>query len=123
MEGSSELKEIHQQLINQTAQESTVGIAAISLWEISMLTKKGRIRLEKPLLIWINEALSLPGIELIPLTPEIAVENSQLPDEFHGDPADRLLIATARISGMVLLTRDEKILDYAKKEFLEAIAI
>ncbi len=65
----------------------------------------------------------MPSIELIPLTPEIAVENSQLPDEFHGDPADRLLIATARICGMTLLTRDEKILDYAKKELLQAIAV
>jgi PIN domain nuclease of toxin-antitoxin system len=123
MEGAPELGRAHQKIINQAAQHSLVGIAAISLWEISMLIKKGRIRLEKPLLTWIKESLAMPGIELKPLTPEIAVENSQLPDGFHGDPADRLIVSTARVHGLSLLTRDEKILEYVKQEYLDAIAV
>ncbi len=123
MEGAPELGLTHQKMINQAAQESLVGIAAISLWEMSMLTMKRRVRLEKPLLTWIKDALALPGIELKPLTPEIAVESSQLPDGFHGDPADRLIVATARVHGLSLLTRDEKILDYVKQEYLDAIAV
>ena len=123
MEGAPELKPVHQKMINQAAQHSLIGIAAISLWEMSMLAMKGRIRLEKPLLAWIQDSLSLPGIELKPLIPEIAVESSQLPDGFHGDPADRLIVSTARLHELTLLTRDEKILDYAKKEYLDAIAV
>jgi PIN domain nuclease of toxin-antitoxin system len=123
MEGAPELGLAHQKMINQAAQESLIGIAAISLWEISMLIMKGRIRLEKPLLTWIKDALALPGIELKPLTPEIAVESLQLPDRFYGDSADRLIVATARVHGLSLLTRDEKILDYVKQEYLDAIAV
>jgi len=88
-----------------------------------MLVQKGRIKLEIPLLAWVQKALALPGVELKPLTPEIAVESSQLPDGFHGDPADRLIVATARVHQLTLLTHDQKILGYAKKEYLSIISI
>lgn len=123
MEGGTELNHKQQKIINEAARHDTVGIAAISVWETAMLVEKGRIKLEKPLLIWVQEALALPGIELKPLTPEIAVESCQLPDSFHGDPADRLIVATARMHQLTLLTHDQKILNYAKKEYLSAISI
>jgi PIN domain nuclease of toxin-antitoxin system len=122
MEGSLELGHKQQKTINEAAQLGVVGIAAISVWEVAMLVEKKRIKLEKPLLAWVQEALALPGVELKPLTPEIAVESSQLPDGFHGDPADRLIVATARMHQLTLLTHDQKILDYAKKEYLSTIA-
>ncbi|HVV68636.1 MAG TPA: type II toxin-antitoxin system VapC family toxin [Gammaproteobacteria bacterium] len=121
MEGSKEINHKQRKMINEAAQQSVVGIAAISIWEAAMLVEKGRIKLEKPLLAWVQEALALPGVELKPLTPEIAVESSQLPGNFHGDPADRLIVATARMHQLTLLTQDKKILDYAKKEFLSAV--
>ncbi len=123
MGGSPELNSAQQEIINQATRESVVGIAAISVWETAMLVQKGRIQLEKPLLAWVQEALALPGIELKSLTPEIAVESSQLPDGFHGDPADRLIVATARIHQLTLLTSDRKILDYAKRGYLSVMAI
>jgi PIN domain nuclease of toxin-antitoxin system len=123
MEGSATLNRKQQKIIDNTAQHSVIGIAAISVCETAMLVEKGRIRLEKPLLAWVQEALALPGIELKPLTPEIAVESAQLPDGFHGDPADRLIVATARMHQLTLLTRDKKILDYAQKEYLSAISV
>ncbi|MGB6977060.1 MAG: type II toxin-antitoxin system VapC family toxin [Gammaproteobacteria bacterium] len=123
MEGSPGLNYRQQKTINEAARQSMVCIAAISVWEVAMLVKKGRIKLEKPLLAWVQEALALPGIELKPLTPEIAVESSQLPDGFHGDPADRLIVATARMHRLTLLTHDQKILDYAKKEYLSVIPV
>ncbi len=123
MEASVELNHKQQKIINEAALHSVVGIAAISVWEIAMLVEKGRIKLEKPLLAWVQESLALPGVDLKPLTPEIAVESSQLPDGFHGDPADRLIVATARMHQLTLLTRDHKILEYAKKEYLSAIAV
>ncbi len=123
MEGSTELKLRQQKIINEAAQQSTVNIAAISVWETAMLATKGRIKVEKSLLAWVQEALALPGIELKPLTPEIAVESSQLPGNFHGDAADRLIVATARLHQLTLLTRDQKILNYAKKGHISVIAI
>jgi PIN domain nuclease of toxin-antitoxin system len=122
LEGTADLSRKHQKIVNEAAQNSYVGIAAISTWEVGMLVMKGRIRLEKPVLSWIKDALALPGIELLPLTPEIAVESTQLPDGFHGDPADRLIIATARLHQLTLLTHDRKIIDYAKKDYISAIA-
>jgi PIN domain nuclease of toxin-antitoxin system len=122
LEGAADLSRKHQKIVNEAAQNSYVGIAAISTWEVGMLVMKGRIRLEKPVLSWIKDALALPGIELLPLTPEIAVESTQLPDGFHGDPADRLIIATARLHQLTLLTHDRKIIDYAKKDYISAIA-
>lgn len=123
MEGSIELGIQQQKIINKAAQQNRVGIAAISAWEMAMLVKKDRIKLEKPLLAWIQESLALPGMELEPLTPEIAIESSQLPEDFHGDPADRLIVATARWHQLTLLTRDKKIIDYAKKEHVSVISV
>lgn len=113
----------HQKMINDTAKNSEVAIAAISLWEMSMLVSKERIRLEKPVLAWIKDALAIPGLTLKPITPEIAVESSALPDGFHGDPADRLIVATARLHQLTLLTRDKNILAYSKKDYLSALLL
>jgi PIN domain nuclease of toxin-antitoxin system len=123
MEGSLELNRKQQKIINEAAQHSVVGIAAISVWETAMLVEKGRIKLEKPVLAWVQEALALPGIELKALSPEIAVESTQLPNGFHGDPADRLIVATARMHRLILLTRDQRILDYADKKYLCAMLV
>jgi len=62
-----------------------------------------------------------PGVRLAPLTPEIAIESSFLPPPLHTDPADRLLIATARALQMPIVTRDSRILNYARAGFVEAI--
>ena len=109
--------------VEEAAQYGLVRVSAISVWEVAMLEAKGRIRLSKDCLSWVNEALHAPGLGLIPLTPEIAVESSRLPGAFHGDPADRILVATARRQGAVLLTRDEKILVYGKAKHLSVMAV
>jgi PIN domain nuclease of toxin-antitoxin system len=71
-----------------------------------------------PLRAWVDRALGVPGIRLAPLDSAIAAESTLLPGEPQGDPADRFLIATARIHGVVLATRDERILQYARQGFL-----
>jgi len=125
LEGHSQLDNKCKKIINHAAQNSCVNIAAISTWEVSMLVMKQRIVLEKPLLTWLNQMLSLPGINLKELTPEIAVESCSLPSNhtFQGDPADRLIVATARVHGLTLLTHDKKILNYAKQDFISVIAV
>jgi len=110
-------------VVEEAARFGLVGVSAISVWEVAMLEAKGRIRLSKDCLSWVNEALRAPGLGLIPLTPEIAVDSSRLPGVFHGDPADRILVATARRQGAIFLTRDEKILSYGKAKHLSVMAV
>ncbi len=104
--------------VDLAAAAGQVRVSAISVWEVAMLEAKGRIRLAKDCLEWVTEALAVPGFALAPLTPEVAVGASRLPGDFHGDPADRILVATARALGAVLVTKDRRILDYGRDDFL-----
>jgi PIN domain nuclease of toxin-antitoxin system len=96
-------------------------VSAISVWEIGMHAARGRIQLSVPLRDWVERALSVPGIRLAPLDAAVAAESTLLPGEPQGDPADRFLIATARTQGVALATRDEQILEYAKRGFLRVV--
>ncbi|MEO1481354.1 MAG: type II toxin-antitoxin system VapC family toxin [Myxococcota bacterium] len=85
-----------------------IGIPAIACWEFAMLVERGRIKLDRPPLEWVEQALAQPKAELVPLTPAIAVTSTQL-GAFHGDPADRIIVATAVVHGTRLISQDEKI--------------
>ncbi|MBF5058798.1 PIN domain-containing protein [Candidatus Neptunochlamydia vexilliferae] len=69
---------------------------------------------------WVEQALDIPGIQLSTITPKIAIQSTKLLGEVHGDPLDRLLIATAFEENAVLVTKDQKILKYAKGKFISA---
>jgi PIN domain nuclease of toxin-antitoxin system len=90
----------------------TLGICAISCWEIAMLVDYGRLELDRDVRMWIEHALALPKIELVPLTPDVAVGAYRLPEGFHGDPADRMIVATARLRSCSLITKDAGIRDW-----------
>ena len=100
----------------------TLRVAAMSVWEIAMLASRNRIVLGKPTAEWVEEALSAPGLTLEPLSPMIAIESCQLPAGFRSDPADHLIVATARMTGATLMTRDRRILGYAAAGHLMAAA-
>jgi PIN domain nuclease of toxin-antitoxin system len=102
-------------LIDKATQSGDLRVSVISVWEIGMLEAKGRLALKMSCTEWVNQALATPGLSLVPLTPEIAIESSRLPGEIHADPADRILIATARITGAQLLTADQRLLDYGRQ--------
>jgi PIN domain nuclease of toxin-antitoxin system len=80
------------------------------LWEIATLHSLARIRLSIPLREWLEVAVSPPLVLRVGTTPAIAAEVAALPDSFHRDPADRIIVATARVVGATVLTRDERIL-------------
>lgn len=109
--------------IERAARSGRIRVSAISVWEVAMLEVKGRIRLSKDCLAWVQDALAAPGTSLVPLTPEIAVESSRLQGVFHEDPADRILVATARLLGATLLTRDERILTYGKGKLVSVMPV
>lgn len=98
--------------LDQARRAEGLRISSISVWEIGVQHAKGRIQLSTPLRDWVRDALAPAGITLLPLDAESAAESTLLPGELHGDPADRFLIAAARIKGLVLVTRDKAIIDY-----------
>ncbi len=103
------------ELIDETTARSRILISAITPWEVAMLAEKGRIALGDDVGRWLATALALPGLQLVPIEPQIAVDSVRLPGEFHADPADRIIVATARFHRIPLLTADQAILRYGDK--------
>jgi PIN domain nuclease of toxin-antitoxin system len=81
----------------------------ISLWEVAMLVERGRIELDLPLGEWLNAAAHPRSVQIVPITPQIAAAVASLPDSFHRDPADRLIVATSRALGLPVLSHDRLI--------------
>jgi PIN domain nuclease of toxin-antitoxin system len=95
---------------NGVIQETNIiGIPAICCWEIAMLATKSRIELSMDVSDWIDLALNRPKVQLLPLTPAIAVMSTQLSGDFHGDPADRFIVATSLIHQSPLVSKYQKI--------------
>lgn len=98
-------------------------VSIISAWEVALLAAKGRLNLTMPTQGWIEQSLSHPAMRLAALgDPAVVVDSNELPGDFHADPADRLLVATARIGGYTLVTHDQKILDYGKAGHVNVLA-
>lgn len=110
--GDKSLKKEYFQLLDSDEGEE-LGISAISCWEVAKLVEYKRLELLCSINEWVTQALAYPNIRLFNLTPEIAVEATQLPQPFHRDPADQILVATARIHQCPLMTVDEKICNYS----------
>lgn len=91
-----------------------VYVPAISIWEISMLTKRKRLQLDTAVSRWVAEALDKPGIQVLPLSIDIAIEAAELPEPMYKDPADRMIVASARIEGLTLITSDKPMLRVAR---------
>lgn len=95
------------------AAAETIGVPSICCWEVAMLVQKKRIALDRPVVAWVRAALAREGVLAMSLTPEVAVSAGILDGkDFPGDPADRMIYATAREAGAPLLTRDEKLRSY-----------
>jgi PIN domain nuclease of toxin-antitoxin system len=109
------------QSIKNAEREGNLRISVISVWELAMLEQRGRIALPMNVRTWVDQALSKPGISVAPLTSEIAIESVNLPGELHGDPADRMLVATARILGATLLTKDAQLIRYSQQRHVRAL--
>ncbi|MBM3806911.1 MAG: type II toxin-antitoxin system VapC family toxin [Acidimicrobiia bacterium] len=86
-------------------------VSAISLWEAAMLVALGRLALRTSFDAWIARAAAPATIEILPITPEVAMEVARLPDTCHRDPADRIIVATARVHQLPVVTLDRAMLD------------
>ena len=109
--------------VERAGQRRTLFVSIISVWEITLLESKRRIALPMPAQKWMARALDNPEIKLIGLDePEIVMDSCRLPEEFHADPADRFLVATARAGNATLVTADRRILDYSKLGHVKTLA-
>jgi PIN domain nuclease of toxin-antitoxin system len=97
----------------QAHESNGLGVCAISCWEVAKLVELGRLSLPCPVDEWLRQALGYPGVILLPLSPEVAVESTRLPGAFHRDPADQLIVATGRVYGCPVVTLDQRIRVYA----------
>jgi len=103
------------------AANAGVYVSPFTAWEIGTLVAKQRLPLSLSPEVWFETLLAQPGMRLAPLTPQILLASTALPGTPPSDPADRIIAATARICGYVVITRDGKLLDYAEKGHILAI--
>jgi PIN domain nuclease of toxin-antitoxin system len=109
--GDPRLPQAHAAILKQH-EPTGLGVSAISCWEVAKLVEKGRLRLPRPIDEWMRLALRYPGLTLLPLDPEVAIESTRLPGPFHNDPADQIIVATARIHHCPIVTVDQRISVY-----------
>ena len=120
LQGSERLGPGARALIEAAAKGDGAFVAAISAWEIAMLVAKGRLALDREVGEWLDAALALPGLRLAPLDPQVAVDSTRLPGQPHGDPADRMIVATARRHTATLITDDAQVLAYSAAGHVKA---
>ena len=111
-QGDMRLGDSARKVVSDEAATGEVAVSPISFWEVSMLVQKGRLSLGMDVGDWADVVVRQPRIRIEPTGPAIAVDAGRLPGDIHGDPADRLIIATARALACSLLTTDRRILDY-----------
>ena len=109
--GDAQLPNDHRTYL-QAHEVQGLGVSIISCWEVAKLVEYNRLKLSCSVADWLDQALAYPGVRLLDLTPRIVVESTQLPSTFHRDPADQMIVATARVHNCPLMTVDANILAY-----------
>ncbi len=107
------LSPAQREVVGSARPDKPLLVSDISLWEVATLHGLGRIRLALPLREWLDKATAPPLVQRQGVSPAIATEVAALPDSFHRDPADRILVATARVLGATLLTQDRRVVGAA----------
>ena len=116
---SDQVKEI----IDIAKNKQKLLVSSISLWEIAMLKSKKRINIYKPVKEFLKAIVEIDGIKIVDISYDIAADSTLLLDNFHGDPADRIIAATAINKGAILLTRDRQLLAWAELGNIKAIEV
>jgi PIN domain nuclease of toxin-antitoxin system len=107
------LSEPAKTVINAAVSSNSVYVSCISSWEIALLVERGRLRLSLDVRDWLYRCEALPFLTFMPVDNAIAVESVRLPEFPHADPADRIIASTTRSLGASLVTKDDKLRNYA----------
>lgn len=105
-------------IIDKYSFNNNLRLCPISIWELGMLVAKNRLTLPKDVSIWVKDSFKEYGLILEALTIDILLESTKMGDSFHGDPADRLILTTAKTIEASVMTADEKMIAYCKKNRL-----
>lgn len=116
---SKKLSERAKKVIKEAEKNQAIYISSISILEIYVLLRKGRLQFDRSKERWLKELESLPYVHFVSIDNKIAVESVQLLDFSHKDPADRIIIATALNLGATLITADKRILNYKHVQTLQ----
>lgn len=120
--GTGDLDEATAERIEIASREDSLLVSPISAWEIGMLVRKRRIALTKSPETWFDEICSAPGVQLAPMHPSLLIASSFLPGDPPNDPADRIIVATARAEGATLVTRDSLLLRYGRQGHAQVLS-
>lgn len=101
------------EIIQDAARADGVSLSMISIWEVAKKVEKKQLVLDRPLQQWMDQALGLSGLRLVELTPVILLDSCQLPQPFHGDPADQMIVASVRHDRGALVTKDRNLRSYS----------
>lgn len=107
--GDSRLTAREREALDNLPSSARPVLAEISLWEVAMLVERGRLELDMDVERWLTLASAPASVELARVTPAVAAEVARLPEKFHRDSADRLIVATARVRKLRVFTRDRQI--------------
>jgi len=110
------------EVVRQATATNQAFVSAITPWEIAMLVARNKLTFACDVRTWLDEALSQPGLALAPLIPVIAIDSVLLPGAIHGDPADRIIVATARHLHATLITADAKLFTYGHSGHVAVLA-
>lgn len=113
----------HRRAMSVSSAAGRLYVSAISMLEIANMDRRKRVLLPIPLHLWFERAFSSGAVNMLPITPEIASETALLPEGFQGDPADRLIAATARVEDLTLCTHDKLLLMFGKQGIFKTLAI
>ena len=108
----SQLSAAARKAIKSRTGDGEIVISSISAWEIAMLVDRGRLTLTMSVSQWLKTLTQVAQIRFIPIDNDIAVASTQLPGDFHKDPADRMIVATSMSLAAPLITADQRIRDY-----------
>jgi PIN domain nuclease of toxin-antitoxin system len=106
-----QLSPAQRHVLDAASGSSPVMVSDITLWEVATLVSRGRLALDRPLREWLERAAAPPLVRRLGISAAVAAAVADLPDTFHRDPADRIIVATARVMGAALLTNDARIRD------------
>jgi len=122
MAGDARLAGPVRQAVEKASYADGVYVSAISLWEVAMLVAKDRLRLRRDVGEWIDMVVAHPAVTVAPVAPEIAVASTRLPGELNRDPADRIIVATARTLDAALVTADSDLLAYGAAGYVTTLS-
>lgn len=119
-EDGRRLSAVAQEAIDAEQVGGTILLSAITAWEVALLVSKGRLGVGSDIIVWLDKVMAKPFIRFVHIDPAIAIAAVNLPGTLHHDPADRIIVATARHLGATLITADAKLLAYPHVETLAA---